>query len=212
MPASGQELATLDFANLIGGPLKAIVDAQAKSAIATVNFIKEAAFVDEIDPTTKKPTGNTKARMVSFTYDRLSETEVDDATKQPKHETYSLSVPFLTMLPMPYISVKRATIDFNAKITSTQSQEMKENFSTDTTIDSKAGWWFVTAKMNTKVSYQKTNANSNKEERTFDLRIHVEAQNEELPAGTERLLSLLEQSIHETKKPAAPGGGGTGGQ
>ena len=208
MPVSGQELATLDFANLIGGPLKAIVDAQAKSAIATVNFIKEAAFVDEKD-TTGKVVGS-KARMVSFTYDRLSETEVD-ANKQPKHETYSLSVPFLTMLPMPYISVKRATIDFNAKITSTQSQEMKENFSTDTTIDSKAGWWFVTAKMNTKVSYQKTNANSNKEERTFDLHVHVEAQNEEMPAGTERLLSLLEQSIHETKKPVTTGGGGTDG-
>ncbi len=209
MPVSGQELATLDFANLIGGPLKAIVDAQAKSAIATVNFIKEAAFVEDKDASGKVI--GSKARMVSFTYDRLSETEVDLTTKQPKHETYSLSVPFLTMLPMPYISVKRATIDFNAKITSTQSQEMNDKFENETTVDAKTGWWFATAKMNTKVSYQKTNANSNKEERTFDMHIHVEAQNEELPAGTERLLSLLEQSIHETKKPATTGGGGTGG-
>ena len=199
MPVSGQELATLDFANLIGGPLKAIVDAQAKPAIATVSFIKEAAFVDEKDASGKVI--GSKARMVSFTYDRLSETEIDDTTKQPKQETYSLTVPFLTMLPMPYISVKRATIDFNAKITSIQSQEMNDKFENETNLEAKSGWWFVTAKLNSKVAYQKTNANSNKEERTFDMHIHVEAQNEELPAGTERLLSILEQSINEKKAP-----------
>ncbi len=199
MPVSGQELATLDFANLIGGPLKAIVDAQAKSAIATVNFIKDAAFEDVKEG--GKVVGS-KARMVSFTYDRLSDTDFDDKGK-PKHETYSLSVPFLTMLPMPYISVKRATIDFNAKITSIQTQQMNDSLTTETSTEGKAGWWFWSAKINSKVSYQKTNANSNKEERTFDLHIHVEAQNEEMPAGTERLLSILEQSINETKKPAA---------
>ncbi len=40
-------IASLDFANLIGGPLNAVVEAQAKSAITTANFIKEVAFTKE---------------------------------------------------------------------------------------------------------------------------------------------------------------------
>ncbi len=183
MAVTGQELATLDFANLIGGPLNAVVTAQAKAAISTVNFIKEAAFDKD---------GN--ARTVQFSYNRAS----DDPAKAGQSEQFTLSVPFLTMLPIPYISVKKATIDFNAKITSTLEQKSEDDFKTDTNLDVKSGW-FVTAKLNTKVSYQKTNASSNKEERTFDMHVHVEAQNEEMPAGTERLLSLLEQSIQEKK-------------
>jgi hypothetical protein len=40
----GQEIAGLDFASLIGGPLNAVVDAQAKAAMSSINFIKEVGF------------------------------------------------------------------------------------------------------------------------------------------------------------------------
>jgi len=40
----GQELASLDFHNLIGGPLVAVVNAQSQAAIATVNFVKSVGF------------------------------------------------------------------------------------------------------------------------------------------------------------------------
>jgi hypothetical protein len=178
----GKELATLDFANLIGGPLNAVVEAQAKAAITTVNFIKEVAFDKE-----------GQARQVSFTYTR---SEADGTARE-----YKLSVPFLTMLPIPYIAVKKATIDFNAKITSTVSSDSSDSLKTDTNADASTGFWFVKAKVNTKVAYQKTNSSSGKEERTYDLHINVEATNEEMPAGTERLLTILEQSISETKGP-----------
>ena len=47
MAVSGRELSSLDFGNLIGGPLNAVVEAQAKSAITTANFIREVAFDKE---------------------------------------------------------------------------------------------------------------------------------------------------------------------
>ena len=76
MPVSGKELATLDFASLIGGPLNAVVEAQAKSALATVNFIKETSFDKD---------GN--LINVDFKYNR-------------EGEEFSLTVPFLTLLPV----------------------------------------------------------------------------------------------------------------
>ncbi len=178
----GKELATLDFANLIGGPLNAVVEAQAKAALTTVNFIKEVAFDQE-----------GKARQVNFTYTR---SDTDGKTRE-----YNLSVPFLTMLPIPYIAVKKATIGFNAKITSTVSADTSDSLKTDVNADISTGFWFMRAKIQSKVSYQKTNSSAAKEERTYDLHINVEACNEEMPAGTERLLTILEQSIGESKGP-----------
>jgi hypothetical protein len=178
----GKELATLDFANLIGGPLNAVVEAQAKAALTTVNFIKEVAF---------DPEG--KARQVSFSYVRR---DTDGKTRE-----YNLQVPFLTMLPIPYIAVKKATIDFNAKITSTTQADSSESLKTDTNAGAGGSWWFAKAKLETKVAYQKTTSSSVKEERTYDLHINVEACNDEMPAGTERLLTILEQSIGENKGP-----------
>src|SRR6266851_7564166 len=44
MPNVGQELASLDFASMIGGPLIAVVNAQSQAAMTSVNFIKAVGF------------------------------------------------------------------------------------------------------------------------------------------------------------------------
>lgn len=44
MPSPGQELSSIDFKSLIGGPLIAVVNAQAQAAMTTVNFIKDVGF------------------------------------------------------------------------------------------------------------------------------------------------------------------------
>jgi len=178
MPVSGRELASLDFANLIGGPLNAVIEAQAKSAITTANFIKEVAFDKD---------GNVV--NVDFTYNRKNE-DGDD-------QEFKLKVPFLTMLPVPYITIVDTVIEFNAKITSTNESTSESNFSQQ--VDASAGgrYWFVSAKVSSKTSYQKKSATSEKEERTFDMHVRVQAKNQDMPAGTERLLTILENSIEE---------------
>ena len=44
MPTPGQELSTIDFASMLGGPMIAAVNAQAQAAMSAVNFIKEVGF------------------------------------------------------------------------------------------------------------------------------------------------------------------------
>lgn len=180
MPVSGREIASLDFANLIGGPLNAVVEAQAKSAITTANFIKEVGF-----------TKDGKVVNVDFKYNRKNDNGSD--------QEFTLTVPFLTMLPVPYITVASAEIEFNAKITSTTESSTASTF--DQTVDATAGgnYWFISAKVQSKTAYQKRSASSDKEERTFDMRVRVEARNQDMPAGTERILTILEQSIGEKK-------------
>jgi len=182
MPVSGRELASLDFANLIGGPLNAVVEAQAKSAITTANFIKEVAFDSE-----------GKVIDVNFTYNRKN----DDG----KDQQFTLTVPFLTMLPVPYITIVDAVVEFNAKITSINESSSESTFSQE--VDASVGgrYWFVSAKVTSKTAYQKKSATTEREERTFDMHVRVEAKNQDMPAGTERLLTILENSIAERSGP-----------
>jgi hypothetical protein len=42
--STGQELSSIDFQSMIGGPLGAIVDAQAQAALSSVDFIKSVGF------------------------------------------------------------------------------------------------------------------------------------------------------------------------
>lgn len=178
MPVSGREMSSLDFANLIGGPLNAVVEAQAKSAISTTNFIKEVAFNEE-----------NEVVNVDFKYNKKNENGSD--------QQFTLTVPFLTMLPVPYISVREAKIDFNAKITSINESSTESNFSQQVDASIGGRYWFVSAKVNSKTSYQKQTSTSEKAERTFDMRVSVTAGNQEMPAGTERILTLLEEVITE---------------
>lgn len=181
MPVSGRELATLDFSNLIGGPLNAIIEAQARAAISTVNFIKEVAFDKD-----------GKVVTVDFRYNRKDDEGQD--------QEYTLTVPFLTMLPIPYITVVNTLIEFNAKITSINETTSESNFSQEVDASASGRYWFVSAKVTSKTAYQKKSATSEKEERTFDMKVRVEAKNEDMPAGTERLLTILENSIEEKQK------------
>lgn len=65
MPTPGQEISSLDFAAMIGGPLVAMVNAQKQAALTTVNFINEVGFqADADDPNARKPI------YVSFSYQK----------------------------------------------------------------------------------------------------------------------------------------------
>lgn len=182
MPVTGREIASLDFTNLIGGPLDAIVRAQAKSAITTANFIREVGF--EADG---------KLKTVDFKYNKRNE--------EGKKQEFTLTVPFLTMLPIPYITIYEAVVDFNAKITSTTQSDMSETTSYSGEFSGGAKFWFVSASVNGKTSTQKKTATSEKEERSFDMHVRVEAKNQDVPAGTDRLLTILEEAMGESKGP-----------
>ncbi len=56
MPVSnydpGQELSSIDFRSMIGGPLTAVVEAQAQAALSTVDFIKAVGFEPDTEDET----------------------------------------------------------------------------------------------------------------------------------------------------------------
>ena len=46
----GQELASIDFESMIGGPLISVVNAQAQASMSSVEFIQKVGFTEDKDP------------------------------------------------------------------------------------------------------------------------------------------------------------------
>lgn len=190
----GQELSNINFESMIGGPLNAVIKAQAQSAQTSVDFIKSVGFngPDADDP--GKPT------MVTFEYMKVLDVKGADGTITPTATPMTLTVPILTMLPIPFIRVEEVTIDFNAKINSVVESTTASSSDLATSLKVKGGWGPVSAELKCSYSSKKSTSSSDKTERTYSLAIHVRAVQDELPAGMEKLLGILENSITETKK------------
>jgi len=213
MPNPGQELASIDFESMLGGPLVAVINAQAQAAMSTVNFIKEVGF--------KKPAaeeaagGDTSTQepiYVTFKYPKELSPYVPAVPAGPGgvppavpaqnavYETQELSVPILTILPIPFIRIDLTTIDFNAKINSVEYRKTDTNLKIDASLEASAGWLWGSAKLKVSTSFQRTTQQGNTVDRTYSMAVHIKAVQDEMPAGMERLLGILEGAI--TSKPA----------
>lgn len=109
-------------------------------------------------------------------------------------------MPILTILPIPFIRIDLTTIDFNAKINSVEYRKTDTSLKIDASLEAKAGWLWGSAKLKVSSSFQRTTQQGNTVDRTYSLAIHVKAVQDEMPAGMEKLLSILEGAI--TSMPA----------
>jgi hypothetical protein len=109
-----------------------------------------------------------------------------------------IEVPLLTMLPIPFIRVEEATIDFNAKINSIETQSQSSDLAIGGNLEVKQRWPGGSAKLNVSCSYKKTTASGSNVERTYSMHIFVKASQDEMPAGMEKLLGVLEGAMRST--------------
>ena len=127
-------LQSIPFGNLIGAPLEACVNAQAQAARTTYEYISEVGF-------DVKSEYEWEARTVSFTF------MMEGVMKQ-------ITVPLLTILPLPYLQIDTVDISFTADVSvnaegkmmakvsnATDSEAVKQsslNFQSQIGIDIKA--------------------------------------------------------------------------
>jgi hypothetical protein len=213
MPNLVAELNSLDFSVYIGGPLQAAVQAQHAASMSQVSFIQSVGFED--DPTSTTTPKGQKLRYVDFSFaksvanedfgktlDQLkADGKVDatatsipstvDVTHKFIENNVTIKVPFLTMLTIPALRIEEITIDFNAKLTSTETANVSSEFAASAELGIK--YMFVNFKAT--ASYKRTSSSGTSVEKTYNLAVHVKAINDELPAGLDRILTMLEDSI-----------------
>ena len=274
----GQELASIDFESMIGGPLISVVNAQAQASMSSVEFIQKVGFTEDKEPiyvSFKYPKqvapyqeGNTDqvvsisvsagganyatAPTVSLTggggtgatataylngSGEVDRVEIDNAgsgytsaptvafsggtanpsttitaptataalgtqvAKPAQFQEMKIEVPILTMLPIPFIRIDETTVDFNAKINSVESRNVDTEFGIKGDLTVKQRWPGGSAKLNVSASYKRKSQQGFNIEKTYSMAVHVKAVQDEMPAGMEKLLGILENAIVST--PAA---------
>lgn len=208
MPAgyAVETISSLPFGHLIGGPLTAAIDAQSQGAKATVDFIQDVGFIppnpdeDMLFPTAgaQDAAGNAlvpgdmgQVRMITFTY-----STIDGAGAVVQSQ---LSVPLLTVVPIPYLHIAEMTIDFVAKISEaiTSTRKAQDNRRLNGSSTAKAGWGPVSGSL--KASYSSTHTSSSERSSKYNteltMSIHVRATSESMPKGLGRVLDILEKTI-----------------
>jgi hypothetical protein len=192
----------------------AAIHAQALAAKSTVNFIKEVGFKsapEDQDGNQDENIGD--VRNVTFKYKRKTAAG-SGVGNEAGEEEVSLTVPILTIVPIPYIRIDEMTIRFTANIT--EQQEYKSasassgSVATDTTMNFKAGGFFspvkfnLNAKVSTKNNWSSSSSNKVNTSTQYTMDVQVRAVQDEMPAGLARVLDIMEQAILEKPTPSTP--------
>ena len=181
---------------MIGGPLCAVIEAQNQAALTTVEFIKSIGF-DK----------NNLPIMVDFHYPKevapyqaASKNEQGESVpaKSAEFQNMKISVPFLTLIPIPFIRIEETTIDFNAKINSVETKTSDQSIGVKGDLELKQKWPGGSVKLNVSTSFQKTSSTGSKVDKTYSMQIHVRAVQDEMPAGMEKILGILETTMIST--------------
>lgn len=205
MPNLVEELNQLDFSVYIGGALQAAVQAQHAASMSQVSFIQAVGF--EPDPTSTITPPATRLRYVDFAYSKsvpnphfgklpgqLSAEGLPtntDTVNPFSSSDVTLKVPFLTMLTIPALRIDEVTIDFNAKLTSTETSNVSSEFAASAEL----GINYKIVNFKASASYKRTSTRGTSVEKTYNMGVRVVAVGDELPEGLNRVLTMLEDSI-----------------
>jgi len=198
----GQELSSIDFESMLGGPLVAVVNAQAQAAMSSANFIKAVGFKQPPDnKNTKNESPETGEPIyVTFKYPKEIAPYQPGETPTPAQiQMMKIEVPILTMLPIPFIRIEETTIDFKAKINSMEYRQVDSSFNIK--ADASAGIKYpplfsvASAKLKVSTSYQRSSHEGNNVTRNYSMNVKIRAVQDELPSGMEKIIGILEDSI-----------------
>ena len=104
------KLASLDFKHIIGGPLKACVEAQEEAAQATYDYI--TASLMEKD---KDDVADFKPVMMHFYF--------------IMNGSYNeLSIPLMSILPIPYMNIEHVDLNFQAEVTFSDKSKSNDKY------------------------------------------------------------------------------------
>lgn len=173
-------LQAIPFGSIIGGPLKAAIEAQAMAAQTSWQFIQEVGL------TVNPQTNQKEAVNVSFQF-------MQDG------RMVQLNVPLLTIVPIPYIAIQNVDINFKANISASSSsvQESSSSQSIDAGADikAKAGWGPFSVEANMKANYSsKKDSKATQDSRysvEYTMDVAVKAGQDSMPAGLAKVLELL---------------------
>jgi Protein of unknown function (DUF2589) len=173
---------------LVGGPLAAIVNAQAQAAKATTDFISEVGFERA------GPGYPTRARKFEFEFERMAEYPYYPGEFYRQY--VSMEVPFLTIAPIPFVRIGEASLDMEIKVVRPPQVEPKD---TNVSISSK-GESLLNKHIRIDGTYTYLKPIREPTDLGSTIKISLKLVQDPTPEGLARALTVLHDSIIATPK------------
>lgn len=178
-------LTNIPFSNIIGAPLDACIEAQAKAAKKTWEFIHEVGMQTSDDGKTKE------AVNVSFTF--ISNGKIR-----------RLNIPLLTILPVPYIAIQNIDVAFKANISASSSYVQEDTSSLSGNLEGNGsmsvGWGPFKASVNLKGGFSsKKDSRATQDSKysvEYTIDVGLRAGQDSMPAGLAKVLEILNGSLN----------------
>lgn len=158
-------LNSIPFGNIIGGPLAACVRAQAEAAQTTIDFIRGFTMTNsELDSEGVEPI------TVTFTFIMNG-------------EKTRMTVPLMTIVPIPYMHIDYVNLNFTADITACDDGKMEAKYATE--------------------GYTRTEDDEQSVSVESKMGINVRASTSSMPSGMAKMLEFFTNNliVHDTLTP-----------
>lgn len=158
-------LNSIPFGNIIGGPLAACVRAQAEAAQTTIDFIRGFTMTNsELDPEGVEPI------TVTFTFIMNG-------------EKTRMTVPLMTIVPIPYMHIDYVNLNFTADITACDEGKMEAKYATE--------------------GYTRTEDDEQSVSVESKMGINIRASTSSMPSGMAKMLEFFTNNliVHDTLTP-----------
>lgn len=184
----------LPMSDLISQPLIAAAQAQGQLSNITQQFIKDVGLEDGAN--------GLSARSVDFGFN----SPVTDAKGDTTLVNNKLSVPLLSIVNVPNLSVKKATVDFTMEVKSASKDTSSSDTtgSISTTAKYKSWWSPVKCSMTASVTTNKKSESVRSTDNSAKYDVHVEARDDGAPEGLMKVLDILNAAIIPSGTSTAP--------
>ena len=176
----------MELKDLISGPLVATIDADTISTRRYLSYLYELAF-ESYDPETGKVG---RLRALEFNYRTSDSIGVHNQ---------KVSIPLLTLVPLPLLQVKEADFDFDIQIIDAVSADKNATFSLKNP-ERNASSQDATEGVKLRVSMAASNIEGTSEVKqrqglSANMKVKVKMQQADMPGGLSNLLSLTTNNL-----------------
>lgn len=180
-PNIAGELRALPLEYIIAAPMEGAIKAQSIAANHTLDFVEKIGF--------KSEDGRQVVNMVDFVYGQGKTINVGKM-QGGFSDDEKLSVPLLTMLPIPFIRLDELKIHFDFKIDSIQEQKITTTKGISSEVKS---FWGLGPTING--SYNTAQENLDSTKRTTNMVIDVRAVQDKMPQGLQNILDIFNDMV-----------------
>ena len=182
---------SLRLYELLSAPMVAMLQANSEAAKSTLEYIEMVGFQEPAVPAAEtQPT----LRMASFRYHKLDENN--------EYSEFETQVPVLSLVPIPSLQIKEATVKLSAKITDVADESTTTNVTDRGALVSNSRI-LGSLRASRKQLIAKPAASSSTKERdvreAYHLEIEITLGQADVTLGMERLFNLMDLAIRDKR-------------